>query len=112
MMIIGIVISMFIPNFKNYGFSDTAAMWLRLAVKLSVFPFIIGIGYEFIRFAGKSNSAIIKIISAPGLWIQRLSTKKPDDKQIEVAVVSLRAALQIDHIETLNVEVIHERNAD
>jgi len=109
MMFIGILVSMLIPNFTNFGFSDTAAYWLRLAIKLSVFPFIIGIGFEFIKFAGRHDSIIVKIISAPGLWIQRLTTKKPDDLQIEVAVVSLRIALNIDPVETVdNVEEVVE----
>ena len=101
MMIIGFLVGMAIPDFTNeyFGFSDTAAFWLRLLCKLSVFPFIIGIGYEFIRYAGKHDSAAVRIVSAPGLWIQRLTTKKPDDGQIEVAVVSLRAALKIDPAE-------------
>ena len=99
MMLIGFVISIFIPNFTHFGFSDTAAYWLRLCVKLAVFPFIIGIGYEFIKYAGKHESALVKIVSAPGLWIQRLTTKKPDEEQIEVAVLSLRAALKIDPVE-------------
>ena len=102
MMIIGIMISMIIPDFTKSGFSETAAFWLRLCVKLSVFPVIIGTGFEFIRYAGRHDSAIVKILSAPGLWIQRLTTKKPDDKQIEVAVVSLRTALKIDPAETVN----------
>ena len=107
MMIIGIIISMFIPDFTVRGFSDMAAFWLRLAVKLSIFPFIIGIGYEFIRFAGKHDNIIVKILAAPGIAIQWFSTKKPTDEQLEVAVVSLRTALKIDLVEAENVEVIH-----
>ena len=101
MMIIGFLIGMLIPDFTNeyFGFSSTVAFWLRLLCKLAVFPFIIGIGYEFIKYAGKHDSAIVKIISAPGLWIQRLTTKKPDDAQLEVAVVSLRTALKMDTLE-------------
>ncbi|MCL2095761.1 MAG: DUF1385 domain-containing protein [Oscillospiraceae bacterium] len=101
MMLIGIIISMFIPDFtgENFNFSNNVAFWLRLAVKLSVFPFIIGIGYEFIKYAGKHDSAFVRIASAPGKWTQLLTTKKPDDKQIEVAVVSLRTALKIDKTE-------------
>ncbi|MCL2813220.1 MAG: DUF1385 domain-containing protein [Oscillospiraceae bacterium] len=104
MMIIGFLVGMAIPDFTNeyFGFSSAAAFWLRLAAKLSVFPFIIGIGFEFIKYAGKHDSAIVKIISAPGLWIQRLTTKKPDDMQVEVAVVSLRAALKMDPAERQN----------
>lgn len=91
MMIIGVIISSIIPS--SFG------LWLRLLTKILIFPFIIGIGYEFIKYAGKHDSAIVKIVSAPGLWIQRLTTKKPDDLQIEVAVVSLRLALKIDAFE-------------
>jgi uncharacterized protein YqhQ len=114
MMLLGIIISMFIPNFEDYGFSAAAAYWLRLGTRLAIFPFVIGIGYEFIKYAGKHDSAFVKIVSAPGIWMQTLTTRKPDDKQIEVAVVSLRAALEIDPIENMNVEVIHnyERDAD
>jgi len=109
MMLIGIIISTFIPDFTNeyYGFSTTAAFWLRLGVKLSIFPFVIGIGFEFIKYAGKHDSVIVKILSAPGLWTQWLTTKKPDDKQLEVAVVSLRTALKIDAAEAENAEIIH-----
>jgi len=109
MMLIGIIISTFIPDFTNeyYGFSSTAAFWLRLGVKLSIFPFVIGIGFEFIKYAGKHDSVIVKILSAPGLWTQWLTTKKPDDKQLEVAVVSLRTALKIDAVEAENAEIIH-----
>jgi len=101
MMLIGFIISIFIPNFTGepFGFSDTAAFWLRLGIKLAIFPFIIGIGYEFIKLAGKHDNIIVKIVSAPGLWIQRLTTKKPDDLQVEVAVVSLRIAMGIDPVE-------------
>ena len=110
MMLIGIIISTFIPDFTNeyYGFSSAAAFWLRLGVKLSIFPFVIGIGFEFIKYAGKHDSVIVKILSAPGLWTQWLTTKKPDDKQLEIAVVSLRTALKIDAVETVNTEIIHE----
>lgn len=85
MMIIGVAISSVIP--LSFG---TAA---RLGIKLCLFPFVIGIGYEFLRFAGRHDNAFIRILSAPGLWVQRLTTKKPDDKEIECAVRALMLAL-------------------
>ena len=89
MMIVGVIISSIIPA--------SLGMWQRLLVKLMIFPFVIGIGYEFIKYAGKrSSNIIVKIVSAPGLWIQRLTTKRPDDQMLEVAVASLRLALKID----------------
>jgi len=93
MMIVGVVISMLIPV--------SIGMWFRLLIKIIIFPFVIGLGYEFIRYAGKHcSNIIVKIVSAPGLWIQRITTKKPDDRQLEVAIVSLRAALRIDPVES------------
>lgn len=65
----------------------------RVPVKLLVLPLIVGLGYEFIKFAGKHDNLFVRIISAPGLWIQRLTTKEPDIQQVEVAIASLKAAL-------------------
>ncbi len=65
----------------------------RVPVKLLVLPLIVGLGYEFIRFAGRHDNLFVKIVSAPGLWIQRLTTKEPNVKQVEVAIASLKAAL-------------------
>jgi uncharacterized protein YqhQ len=59
MMLIGVIISSLIPS--SFG------LWLRLGVKLAVFPVIIGIGFEFIRYAGKHDSVFVRIVSAPGL---------------------------------------------
>lgn len=56
-------------------------------------PLVVGIGYEFIRYAGKHDNLFVRICSAPGLWIQRLTTKEPDTSEIEVAIASLKAAL-------------------
>lgn len=66
---------------------------VRIPVKFLFLPFIVGIGYEFIKFAGRHNNLFVRILSAPGLWIQRLTTKEPDIQQIEVAIASLKAAL-------------------
>ena len=68
-------------------------IYVRIPLKILFLPLVVGIGYEFIRYAGKHNNLFVKIVSAPGLWIQRLTTKEPDLKQIEVAIASLKAAL-------------------
>jgi len=93
MMIVGVAISSVIP--LSFG------VWLRLAVKLSLFPFVIGLGYEFIKFAGKHDNKFVRILSAPGLAVQRLSTKQPDDSQIEVAIESLKLAVESENQENL-----------
>ncbi len=64
---------------------------LRFAARLLLIPAIAGISYEFIRFAGRSNSKIVAILSRPGMWLQALTTKEPDDSMIEVAIQSVEA---------------------
>ena len=67
--------------------------WLRVLCKLALLPLIVGIGYEFIRFAGRHDNAFTRFLSAPGLWIQRLTTKEPDLEQIAVAIAALKASM-------------------
>ena len=50
-------------------------------------------GYEFIKYAGKHDNLLVKILSAPGLWMQRLTTKEPTDDIIEVGIESLKAVI-------------------
>lgn len=66
---------------------------LRVLIKVALLPLIVGIGYELIKLAGRHQNWLTKIISAPGLWIQRITTNEPDDSQIEVAIASLTAVL-------------------
>ncbi|MBQ6789211.1 MAG: DUF1385 domain-containing protein [Clostridia bacterium] len=66
---------------------------LRTLVKLLLMPLAIGIGFEFIMFAGKHDNFITRALSAPGLWMQKLTTKEPDDGQLEVAIAALKGAI-------------------
>ncbi len=68
-------------------------VWLRFASRILLVPFIAGLSYEFIKWAAHSDSFLVKLISFPGLCLQRLSTKEPDDAQIETAVTALKAVL-------------------
>ncbi len=70
--------------------------WLRFGSKILTIPLIVGIGFEFIRYAGKHDNAFTKIVSAPGLWMQRITTREPDEKQLEVALNSLINAVPND----------------
>jgi uncharacterized protein YqhQ len=81
----------FIPSFA--GFGKAARIFLRLGIQLALLPFIIGISYELIRLAGKKTNTFTKIISAPGLQIQRLTTREPDDSQIEVAIAAIKPCI-------------------
>lgn len=64
-----------------------------MCIKLPLIPIIMGIGYEFIRYAGKHENILVKILSAPGLWMQRITTKEPDDDIIECGIEALKAVI-------------------
>lgn len=83
-MIVSIIVFMFI---------DAPSAWLRLLIRLLLVPVIAGISYEFIMFAGRSDSWISNVLSAPGKWVQRLTTREPDLDMIEVAVASVEAVI-------------------
>ena len=66
---------------------------LWITVKILILPIVMGLGYEFIRYAGRHDNLFVKILAAPGLWMQRITTKEPTDDIIEVGIASLKAAL-------------------
>lgn len=63
----------------------------RVAVRLLLIPAIAGVSYELIRLAGRSDNILVRIISAPGMWLQKLTTKEPEDDMIEVAIKAVEA---------------------
>lgn len=66
-------------------------MALKLVLRIALVPVIAGISYEIIRLAGRSDNVLVRIISAPGLWMQKLTTKEPDEDMIKVAIASVEA---------------------
>lgn len=69
---------------------------MRLLVRIVFIPVVAGISYEIIKWAGKSQSKLSCIVSAPGMWLQKITTREPDDKQIEVAIEALKNVLVVD----------------
>jgi len=69
----------------------TDIVWLRYVIRLLLVPVIAGISYEFIRLAGKSENKFINLLSKPGLWMQKITTKEPTDDMIEVAIKAVEA---------------------
>ena len=65
--------------------------WLRVLIRVALIPVIAGISYEIIRLAGRSDNFLVKIISSPGMLLQRLTTKEPDESMIEVAIKAVEA---------------------
>ena len=71
---------------------DLSAL-IYTGIGLVTLPLIVGIGFEFLMYAGKHNGPIIRALSAPGIWMQRLTTREPDESQLEVAITALKCAM-------------------
>ena len=68
--------------------------WIYALISLGTLPIVVGVGYEFIMFAGKHDNIITRVLSAPGLWVQRITTKEPTADMLEVAIISTKCALR------------------
>ena len=85
---------LFISIFVNTVFRVTwGNVLLRVVYKIALIPVVTGIAYELIRLAGKYDNIATRIISAPGLWIQRITTKEPKPDEIECAIAALKAVI-------------------
>lgn len=87
MLIVGIIISMFIHVDNPF---------LRTGIKLLLLPLTMGIGYELIKFCGRHDNALTRIIAAPGMWLQRVTVHEPDDSMIECAIAAMSAVIPED----------------
>ena len=65
-------------------------------IRLLILPIVVGLGYEFILIAGKHDNFITRFFSAPGLWVQRITTKEPTQEMLEIAIISIKCALRDD----------------
>ena len=90
MLIVGILVGLFVPV-APFGIG-----FLRPVFKILLLPVSCGIGYELIKICGKHDNAATRIIAAPGLWAQRITTKEPDDTMIEVAIEAIKAVIPED----------------
>ena len=68
-------------------------LWARTIIKLLLVPVICGIGYELIKICGKYDNTFTRIVAAPGLWIQRITVKEPDDSMIEIAIAAMKEVI-------------------
>ncbi len=101
MLVVGILISSalvaVLPDFivaRNY-------IWVP--IKILMLPLTCGIGYELIKFCGRHDNAVTRIIAAPGLWVQRLTTKEPEDSMIEVAIAAVNEVIPCDGSDELGI---------
>lgn len=86
-LIISIIVGYFIP---------VTDPLLRTIIKLLLIPVTMNIGFEVLQFCGRHQNALVRALSAPGLWVQRLTTKEPDDKMIEAAITAMKAVIPDD----------------
>ena len=94
MLLVSIVVNMFIPaTLVDHKILNIVA---RTGIGLITLPFIMGIGYELIRFAGRHDNLFTRIISAPGVWLQHITTKEPDDDMIECAIAAVKEVIPDD----------------
>ena len=66
-------------------------IWMKAASRILLIPVIAGVSYEFLRLAGRSDNPLVNLLSKPGLWMQNMTTKEPDDDMIEVAIAAVEA---------------------
>ena len=86
-MIISMVVYMAIP---------VHTFWARFGIRIALLPVIAGVSYEIIRFAAKHRGSLFALMTTPGLWLQRITTQPPDDRQVECAIVALDEAMAIE----------------
>jgi uncharacterized protein YqhQ len=86
-MIISMVVYMAIP---------VHTFWARFAIRIALLPLIAGVSYEIIRFAAKHRGSLFALMTAPGLWLQRITTQPPDDREVECAIVALNEAMKLE----------------
>ena len=87
-LLIVMLVSIFV--FAFLGWPD---LWLRILSRIILLPVVAGISYEIIRAAARSTNPILKLAIMPGLWLQYLTTRPPDDSMVEVAIASLKAVI-------------------
>lgn len=88
-LVLVMIVSMFVFFFVN-----TNVLWLRVISRILLVPVIAGISYELIKWAGSHDNILVRIVSAPGLALQHITTKEPEDDMIECAIASLKAVLE------------------
>jgi len=88
MMVVGVAVAMFIPA--------SLPTWLYAVIKILTLPLVMGIGYELLKLAGRHDNWFTRAISAPGKWMQRITTKEPTDDMIECAIIAFTAVVPED----------------
>jgi uncharacterized protein YqhQ len=87
------IISMFV-----YMAIPVQTFWARFGLRIALLPLIAGVSYEIIRFAAKHRGSLFALMTAPGLWLQRITTQPPDDHEVECAIIALEEAMKLEKV--------------
>ena len=87
-LLIVMLVSIFV-----FAFLGWPELWLRILSRIILLPLVAGISYELIRFSARSTNSFVRLATLPGLWLQYLTTREPDDSMLEVAIKSLQAVM-------------------
>ncbi|MCR5834135.1 MAG: DUF1385 domain-containing protein [Selenomonadaceae bacterium] len=90
-LLIVMLVSIFV-----FAFLGWPELWLRIVSRIILLPLVAGLSYEIIRFSARSKNSVVRLATLPGLWLQYLTTREPDDSMIEVAIKSLEAVTPKD----------------
>lgn len=104
-----LILSILVTSFINW---NTWPKWAIMLTKLAMLPVIAGVGFEFLMLAGKYPNPITKFFSIPGLWMQRITTKEPDDSQLEVAIKAIKCAMPDEFPEERENSVIYNEEKE
>jgi uncharacterized protein YqhQ len=96
MLLVSIFISFFIDPISILISGETLPTLWRALVKLLLLPAIVGLGYELIKFAGRHDNLLTRMISAPGVWLQHLTVLEPTDDMIECAIAAVKEVIPND----------------
>jgi uncharacterized protein YqhQ len=90
------LMTVMIISILMYTLVPVSTFWARFAVRIALLPLIAGLSYEIIRFAAKHRGSLFALMTAPGLWLQRITTQPPTDDQLECAIVALDQAMSLE----------------
>lgn len=79
-----------------FSFFLSENFWITVSMRLALLPLVAGLSYEIIKFAGRSQNKYVCLLNVPGMWMQRFTTREPDDSQIEVAIKALESVMTED----------------
>jgi uncharacterized protein YqhQ len=90
------LMTVMIISIAVYTLIPVTTFWARFGVRIALLPVIAGVSYEIIRFAAKHRGSLFAVMTAPGLWLQRITTQPPSDDQAECAIVALDSAMELE----------------